>query len=228
MKKAILVLIFCTHLSKLSASSFFLPDSDTMALVTLVTNTAATVSNTLKILKVAKQSSEQIEKYNNLAERRLFIARRIEQHARDIKEAGRIRPKNLSQINYAINRLKRNLGGLKSNIDSMGAGVYQVQNLSDRYGEKLNNSIIDETESHNQEINSAKAGTVGSHVQNTAMNTALHNKISSKIRKDHLEYQRIDLEIKKNRALETLRREQHYRSWIGVDYKNKGRYESLN
>ncbi len=68
------------------ATTFFIPDADTAALISLVSNTASTVTNTMKILEVAKETSDQIDKYNFLAMRRYFVARRIEQHVRDIAE----------------------------------------------------------------------------------------------------------------------------------------------
>ena len=83
---------------RINASTFFMPDSDTAALVMLVSNTASTVSNTLKILEVAKKTSDQIDKYNFIAMRRYFIARRIEQHVNDIAEANKMKPKNLQEL----------------------------------------------------------------------------------------------------------------------------------
>ena len=47
-------------------STLFMPDSDTAALIMLVSNTASTVSNTLKILEVAKKASDKIDKVGEI------------------------------------------------------------------------------------------------------------------------------------------------------------------
>lgn len=199
------------------ASTLFMPDSDTAALIMLVSNTASTVTNTLKILEVAKKTSDQIDKYNFIAMRRYFIARRIEQHVRDIIEAKKMKPKGLQEINQVLLRLKLNLQGLKSNIDFLAKDVFEAQDFVDRYWDKVANSMQDEQEAHNQELLSASEGSMSKHVQNTAMNTALTTKAITKLRRDNLEYQKIDLGIKKSDSVEKLRREEFYRNWIGVN-----------
>lgn len=202
--------------SQVQASTFFMPDSDTAALITLVSNTASTVSNTLKILEVAKKTSEQIDKYNFLAMRRYFIARRIEQHSRDIIAATKMNPKGLREINQVMFGLKMNLKGLKSNIDFMAMDLYQAEDFSNRYWEKIANSMQDEKEAHNQELLSASEGNMSKHVQNTAMNTAMSSKILAKIRRDNIEYQKTDVALKKGEVKEQLRREEFYKNWIGL------------
>ena len=197
-------------------STLFMPDSDTAALVMLVSNTASTVSNTMKILEVAKKTSDKIDKYNFIAMRRYFIARRIEQHARDIMAAKKMKPKGLAQINQVLLNLKMNLQGLKSNIDFMAKDVLEAEDFVDRYWDKVTNSMMDEKEAERQELMSASEGNMSKHVQNTAMNTALSNKTLTKIRRDNLEYQKIDLGIKKSSSVDKLRREEFYKSWIGV------------
>ena len=198
-----------------------MPDSDTAALVMLVSNTASTVGNTMKILEVAKKTSDKIDKYNFIAMRRYFIARRIEQHARDIIAAKKLKPKGLAQINQVILSLKSNLQGLKSNIDFMAKDVIEAEEFIDSYWDRVSNSMFDEKEAERQELVSASEGRMSKHVQNTAMNTALSNKTLTKIRRDNLEYQKIDLGIKKSKSVEILRREEFYRNWIGVNKSDK-------
>jgi len=48
------------------------------------------------------------------------------------------------------------------------------------------------------------------------MNTAMSSKILSKIRRDNIEYQKIDIALKKGDTKEKLRREAFYKSWIGI------------
>lgn len=217
MKLSIIIIwITITHSPLLKASSLFLPDSDTAALIALVSNTASTVTNTLNILEVAKKTSDQVDKYNFIAMRRFYIARRIEQHARDIVETNKMSPDGLKEINQVLLRLKISLRDLKNNIDYLAQDIYEVENFVDRYWDKVSNSSADEQEAHNQSLSSASEGSMSKHVQNTAMNTALNGKILSKIRRDNLEYQKNDLGLKKGSALEELRREQHYRDWIGL------------
>lgn len=203
---------------QIQGSTFFMPDSDTAALIALVSNTASTVTNTMKILEVAKNTSEQIDKYNFLAMRRYFIARRIEQHSRDIIEATKMNPKGLREINQVLFGLKMNLKGLKSNIDFMAMDLYQAEDFSNRYWEKIANSMEDEKEAHNQEILSASEGSTSKHVQNTAMNTAMTSKILSKVRRDSIEYQKVDIALKKGEIKEQLRREEFYKTWIGLSH----------
>jgi len=202
--------------SQVHASTFFMPDSDTAALIALVSNTASTVTNTLKILDVAKKASDKIDKYNFLAMRRYFIARRIEQHTRDIIAVGKMHPRGLKEINQVMFGLKMNLKGLKSNIDFMAMDLFQAEDFSNRYWEKIANSMQDENEAHNQELLSASEGNMSKHVQNTAMNTAMSSKILAKIRRDNIEYQKVDIALKKGDAKEKLRREAFYKSWIGI------------
>jgi hypothetical protein len=197
-----------------------MPDSDTAALISLVSNTASTVSNTLKILEVAKTTSDQIDKYNFLAMRRYFVARRIEQHSRDIIAATKLNPRGLREINHVMLRLKMNLKGLKSNIDFMAMDVYQAEEFTNRYFEKITNSMQDEKEAHNQELMSASEGSMSKHVQNTAMNTAMSTKVLTKMRRDNIEYQKNNIALKKGEIKEKLRREEFYRNWIGLKKSN--------
>jgi len=207
---------------RLEASSFFIPDSDTTALIALVSNTASTVSNTLKILEVAKKTSDQIDKYNFIAMRRYFVARRIEQHVRDIAEAQKMKPKDLRELNQVMLRLKLNLQGLKSNIDFLARDIFEAEDFTSRSWEKIANSMEDESEAHNQELLSASEGGIGKHVQNTAMNTALTAKILAKTRRDNVEYQKIDISLKKSEATERVRREEFYRDWLGINTGSEG------
>lgn len=211
-----LILFFIVSL-EIRGSTLFLPDSDTAALISLVSNTASTVSHTLKILNVAKKTSEKIDKYNFLAMRRFFIARRIEQHVRDIMETRKMKPKNLRELNQVLLRLKINLKGLKSNIDFLGKDLVAAEEFIDSYWGKLANSLEDEQESQNQELSSASRGSMSKHVQNTAMNTALGSNILAKIRRDNLEFQKIDIALKRGEALERIRREEFYRDWLGLN-----------
>ncbi len=219
---SIMILVYSINLR---ASSLFLPDSDTAALVTLVSNTASTVSNTLKILEVAKKTSDQIDKYNFLAMRRYFVARRIEQHTRDILAAGQMNPKGLREINSVMLSLKMNLKGLKSNIDFMAMDLYQAEDFTNRYWDKVSNSMHDENEAHNQEISSSSEGSMSKYVQNTAMNTAMTTKVLAKIRRDNIEYQKNAIALKKGDVTERLRREEFYKNWIGL---NKSELDLLN
>jgi hypothetical protein len=188
----------------------------------LVSNTASTVSNTLKILEVAKTASEKIDKYNFIAMRRYFIARRIEQHARDIVETKKMKPKGLKEINQQMMRLKLNLKGLKSNIDFLAKDVLLAKDFTGRYWQKVVNASNDQNEAHRQELVSASEGGASKHVQNTAMNTALTAKLVSKMRKDNLEYQQVDLSLKRSSAVEKLKKESFYRDWVGVSENKEG------
>jgi hypothetical protein len=214
---SLLLLTFNTN-----GSTLFFPDSDTAILVSLVSNTASTVSNTLKILEVVKKTSNQIDRYNFLAMRRYFIARRIEQHVNDISIATKMKASNLRELNQVMLRLKTNLIGLKSNIDFMAMDLFEAENFTQRYSEKLMNSMEDQQEAHNQEILSASEGVMSKHVQNTAMNTAMSTKVLSKIRGDNLEYQKTDISMKKGELTEKLRREQFYKKWLGVNKSKQG------
>lgn len=205
----------------ISASTLFAPDSDTALLVSLVSNTASTVSNTLKILEVAQETSDQIDKYNFLAMRRYFIARRIAQHANDIAMASKMKPKDLRELNQVMLRLKNNLRGLKSNIDFMAMDLLEAERFTENYMEKIANSMVDEKEAHNQELLSASEGKMSKHVQNTAMNTAMSTKVLTKIRRDNLEYQKTDIALKKGDLTEELRREEFYKKWLGVNKKDQ-------
>ncbi len=185
-------------------------------LISLVSNTASTVSNTLKILEVAKKTSDQLDKYNFIAMRRFFIARRIEQHARDIAATKKISPKSLQELNQQMLILKTNLSSLKSNIDLMAKDIFSADQFVDRSLEKVINAMEDSKEAYNQELVSASEGSMSKHVQNTAINTALGTKVLTKIRQDNLDYQTSDLKLKRALAKENLRSDIHYRQWIGI------------
>lgn len=183
----------------------------------LFSNTASTVSNTLKILEVAKKTSEQIDKYNFMAMRRYFIARRIQQHARDLAEAQKMRPQDLQQMNQMLIRLKMDLRGLKDSINQIGRDVYHTENFVDTYWERLEVAFNDEKEANAQEVVSASEGTSAKHLQNTAMNTAFTSKMLAKMRRDQLAYQKLDLALKGNQAKYSLQKDQFYKDWIGLN-----------
>lgn len=207
--------------SNLQASTLFVPDSDSAALISLVSNTASTVTNTLKILEVAKETSDQVDKYNFLAMRRYFIARRIEQHINDMSEASKLKPKDLRELNTVMLRLKVNLAGLKSNIDFAAKDIFEAEDFTNRYWDKVVNSMEDEKEAQNQELMSANEGSMSKHVQNTAMNTAMSTKVLTKIRRDNLDYQKTSIALSKEASLERLRREEFYRKWLGINHSEE-------
>ena len=57
-------------------------------------------------------------------------------------------------------------------------------------------------------------------MQNTAINTALNSKILAKMRRDNLEYQKIDIALKRSQALEDLRKKEFYKSWLDISKDN--------
>ena len=215
------IFLFLLILANARGSSLFLPDSDTAALLAIVTNTSSTVAHTLEILDVAKETQQKMEDLNRVAMRRFYLARRIEQHARDVAALKRMKPKNLRELNRALARLKNNLSRLKSNTDTAAKEIAMATKVAGHHQEKLASTSTDEQDAHNQEIQSAGGGKMSAQVQNTAINTALSAKILSKMRRDNLEYQVANLGLQKSRSLEQLRREQHYRNWIGLKGKNK-------
>ena len=213
-KKIFLFLVFS---KAVYSSTFFLPDSDTAALVALVSNTASTLAHTLQILEVAKETAQKMDEYNQLAMRRLFIARRIEQHTRDILNMKKLKPKSLKEVNAILRKLKSNMQNLRSNIDLAANNIWEVENFTNKHWSKIVSASHDEKETHIQEIASAGEGASKKHIQNTAMNTAMMGKIMSKMRRDNLEYQKIDLELKQTASIRQLRREQFYNKWIGLN-----------
>ena len=221
-KKVVIFWIFLLAIPTVNPSSLFMPDSDTAALVMLVSNTASTVSNTLKILEVAKKTSQKIDKYNNMAMRRFFIARRIEHHVQDILATQKMRPKGLKEINRAMLRLKTNLRNLKSNLDLLAKDIVAAQDFMERHNEKMATALRDEQEINQQEITSAGEGSVGKHTQNTAINTALSGKVLSQMRRDNLDYQKTDLQLKNSANLEKIRNEEIYRKWLQLHTEEDG------
>lgn len=198
-----------------------MPDSDTAALLMVVSNTASTVSNTLKILEVAKDASDKIDQYNFIAMRRYFIARRIEQHAREVVAAKKFRPKNLEELNSALLHLKLNLQGLKDNINFLSEEVLKAHNFTDQYYFKKLSAETDSKEAHRQELQSASEGNMSKHVQNTAMNTAISSKVLAEMRKDNIEFQRAQIGLQKAKLTTQIRQESHYKEWIGIPSKQK-------
>lgn len=201
---------------KVYSSTIFVPDSDTAALITLVSNTASTVTNTMKILEVAKETSQKMDEYNFLAMRRYFIARRIEQHANDVSRISKIKPKDLKELNRAMQGLKMNLKGLKSNIDYIAKDLFSAEDFTNTFYAKIQNAKEDAFEAQSQETLSASSGNSSKHIQNTAMNTALSSTILSKMRMDNAEFQKNAIAIRGGELKEKLRREEFYKKWIGV------------
>ena len=214
MTKIKIFFLFLLLLGRIQASSLFVPDSDTAALIAVASNTASTVAHTLELLEVAQQTKEQIEKYNELAQRRLYRARRIEQHMNDLSSIKKMNVDNLENFNRALAQLKSNLNSLESELGTRGQAVVSAEKSSLSYKDKLSNSLMDEKEVHNQELASSQGGPMSSHVQNTAINTSLNGKILSKMRRDSLEYQKSLLGLEKSHAVENLRREQFYKNWL--------------
>ena len=187
---------------------------DAALLVQVAANTGTTVSHTLDILNVAKETGEKIDYYNTLAVHQLYKYRRVEQHVRDMAKIIAMKPKNLRELNRELARLKANLQGLADTIDSVAKDIWNVNDFTDRYWEKMTNSRKDEKEINALELLSASAGPSKKHVQNTAVNTAITGKVLNKMRRDNLEYQRIDLEMKRSGAVRELRRQQFYKEWM--------------
>ena len=214
MMKAIFIIALLIPIESARAGGPLLFDQDTAALVQLVSNSASTVSNTMDILKVARKTGQKIDYYNNLALRQYFKARRTEQNILDLAETAKMRPRSLRELNGELLKLKANIRGLKDTIDSVALDIWQVDNFTERQWEKLANSKRDEQEFYGQELQSANEGPTKNHIQNTAMNTAMSGKVLTKMRRDNLEYQRIDLRMKRNAAAERLRQQQAYEEWL--------------
>lgn len=202
------------------ASSLFVPDSDTALLLTLVTDTSATLAHTLEILEVAKETKEKMDKYNHLALRKFYMARRVERHLQDMIAISKLRPKNLKELNRALYRLKVNIKNLKRNIDGLGLDVVRAQNFVDDYGEKIEDSKEDERDVNNREKAAAMSGMVKDHIQNMALSSALNGKLLAKIRRDNLNYRQMDIRLKKRAAEESFRKQRFYLNWLETEENN--------
>ena len=211
-----MILIFLLLSSNVRASTLFFPDSDTAALIMLVSHTAATVSNTLKILEVAKETSHKLDEFNRMAERKLFLARRIKRHAQTLKEMRRIRPRSLEELNRELLRLKGNLRELQSGIEAVGKEIVAAQDFGERHALKIDSSKEDIFEAQKRETAGAGSGTVAGYAQHTAMNTALSSSVLAQMRRDQLDYQRVSIGLQKSEAIERLRRDEFYKNWLGL------------
>ena len=188
--------------------------TDAALLIQVASNTTATVTNTLDILEVAQKTGEKIDHYNTLAIRQLYKARRLEQHVQDMALITGMKPRDLRELNGELLKLKTGIKGLKDIIDEFALDIWSVNDFTDRYWEKVANSKQDEVELSTQEQLSASGGPSKNHIQNTAINTAMTGKVLNKMRRDNLEYQKIDLAIKKNNSVQELKRQQFYKEWL--------------
>lgn len=200
------------------SSSLFLPDSDTAALIGILSNSASTVSNTLKILEVAKTTSQKMDEYNALAMRRYYIARRIERHALNIKETKNMKTKNLGEFNQRLLILKTNLKDLRSSIEVIAENIVKSDHQSEKMKfNKLKSKSL-ENSLYNQELNSASSNTNSISNQNTAINTATTNSILNQMRIDNLEINKTNLDFKRSEDLERLKLRANLKKWLGVDH----------
>ena len=188
--------------------------TDAALLVQVASSTASTVTNTLDILEVAKKTGEKIDHYNTLAVRQLYKARRLERHVRDMAMITSMEPADLRELNRELSRLKTGIRGLRDTVDAIALDVRNANGFARRHRDKVANSKQDETDINTQELLSADGGPSGNHIQNTAINTALTGKVLNKMRRDNLEYQKIDLAIKRNNSVRELRRQQFYKEWL--------------
>lgn len=200
---------------KLCASTLFLPDSDTAALVALVSNTASSAANTLKILEVAKKTSDKIDKVNFEVMKRFYLLQRIERHVIDLKLASKIKPKDLAQLNRLMLSIKNNLIGIRSALDQYAEDLTGQQRYLESIGKKLVNSKQDISDAQILDKIASSGGSTAKHAQATAINTAYQAQIFAKIRNDNLSYQNLMVQAKNSEIEQKVREETIMREWAG-------------
>jgi hypothetical protein len=201
-------------------SNALIPDADTAALIAMASDMASTASNTLKLLEVAKGTTQKMDEMNAFVMRRYWIGRRMVQHIEDLKQAKRLRPENLREINSVLLRLKTNLSGLKSSVDIYAKDLGEKDQFTGRLWQKVLNSVEDQQVGHSQEMASGTGGGMNMNVQNTAMNTALTATILAKMRQDQLDYQNLVSSFQEAQVMDKLREEHFFNSWLGIKRKD--------
>jgi hypothetical protein len=103
--------------TRLYASTFFAPDSDTALLFQLVTTTASQLNELEQLVSNAQKHTETLEKYNQISQDHYFRAERIHYIAQSYVELSQRDPNGLDDINAAIRALKSETDSLKALID---------------------------------------------------------------------------------------------------------------
>ena len=211
--KKILVIILC---KSIFSSTLFFPDSDTAALIAIVSNTTTTVTNTLNLLETAKETAEKMEKYNNVITRKYNMAQRIIRQTEELIDLRKGSIKNLKEVNKKIRRLKAKVRELKSNAKLVRTGILKVKKYEDKYDKKIDGLKKELKEVHRQEKQSFGKGTTALHTQNIAVNTSMSNRILLKSRKDALDFHLVSLSLEKYKNMNKLREESAMKKWAGI------------
>ncbi|MGB0454605.1 MAG: hypothetical protein ACPGJV_12930 [Bacteriovoracaceae bacterium] len=186
-----------------------------VSLFSLVSDTASTAANTLKILQVAKETSDQIDKYNIIAVRQFHTAKRIENHIEQLKRLNKLKVKDHKSFNRKLAYLKQNIVGLKNNIDWLAEDVVRAYGFEERKENEVDDIIKDEIELAKQEKIAAMGGSINTHVQNIDITNAITGRVLNKMRSDNRDYQLEDISIKRSKNIRELRRKQELSKWLG-------------
>ena len=193
MVRKIIILSFLVKLS--SSSSLFVPDSDTVLLIELVTTTVSQLNELERLVSNAQKLTGSMQKYNEIVIDHWYRAQRIAFLVEDMSTLSSTKIKNLSGLNNSIRELKNNLAGLEDLMVEYGVLKVQSQNIS-KAADKDDLKIIKEKMLAELQIKRAhKVKTVG----NVQKINAQINAYSSK----HL----VDLKNKSNQQIKLISRQ---------------------
>jgi hypothetical protein len=156
-----------------SASTIFVPDSDTALLFNIVSNTASQLNELEKLLSNAEKYTGLMEKYNQIARDHYFRAERIHYIAQNYVDLSKSDPKDLESLNSAIRSLKSETESLKSLISEYRQDEAKNELQEGILGEKLRHSNQELSFANGQVLRSGEISQTNEAQKMTAQNTSL-------------------------------------------------------
>jgi hypothetical protein len=155
------------------ASTFFVPDSDSALLFSIVTNTASQLNELENLVTNAEKYTGLMEKYNQIAKDHYFRAERINYIAQSYVDLSKQDPKDLESLNSAIRSLKSETESLKYLISEYRQDEAKNEIQAETLGEKLRHSNRELNFANGQVLRSGDISQTNEAQKMTAQNTSL-------------------------------------------------------
>lgn len=191
-----------------------MPDSDTAILMSIASNTISMSTNTLKILEVAKETREKIEKYHWAVMRRFYLMQRLERYIRDLATASKLKPKTHRELNIMLARLKANILGIKDTMDDLLKSLGAKEEWLTDIWEKITESRSDLVDSQDLEKQALAGGTLAKTNQLTAVGVSQIGQLLSKKSLNDLSYQKLNIEYQRLALMQEAKRKMWLKNWL--------------
>jgi hypothetical protein len=189
---------------------------DSALLLSIVSNTASTTVNTLKIFEKTKEYAAKIDEYHKIYLDDYYNARRVIRAAEYFQRLSNTKIGSHKQLNYELMRLKLATQSLEKSLEKMGVIISDTKTISDSYSDNRKDILDDQIEidsMHKQNMLAEKM-TMGQNILNVSKNTQKTNDLLNKQRKDFLDYSKTQVDALNLKQKQEAKKNLDFGMWM--------------